>query len=241
MSELTVKISDSGAMRLFVDEHQVGLVQELTVRASSDRPVPAVEVRFPSSSVLAQGTEELRESHRGYLELLRKIPSVVLMSGDEPAGTDSDIILFFLDQATDGGGRTLTQLMQKDNSWFERAHDYIQWMLPTRRRSKYEPGAPVLSDRDIQVFQVRRDLREAYSFGVDRVKRFLELDQMRPAWVRRKDHNHKRITRLIESLMDLGFEERARRVLEQVMRVEKANPEVIDPEAVEHWRKACVR
>jgi Opioid growth factor receptor (OGFr) conserved region len=241
MSELIVKISDSGAVRLFVDDHQVGLVQELTVRASTDRPVPAVEIRFPSSSTMAQSSEGLQESLRSYLELLRKIPSVVLMSGDEPTGTDSRIILYFLDQAVDGGGRTLTQAMQKDNSWFERTHDCIQWMLPTKRESKYEPAEPVLSDRDIQVFQVRRDIREAYSFGVDRVKRFLELDQMRPVWVRKKDHNHKRITRLLESLMDLGFEERARRVLEQVLRIERANPDTIDPEAVEHWKGACAR
>jgi hypothetical protein len=241
MSELTVTISDKGDVKVFVDGSQVGLIQELTVRASSERPIPAVEVRFPPSSVIEASTEGVKEAHEGYLNLLRKIPSVVLMSGDEPAGTDSEIILYFLDQAKDGGGRTLTQVMQKDNSWFERTHDHIQWMLPTRRRSKYEPSAPVLTDRDVQVFQIRRDLREAYSFGVDRVKRFLELDQMRPVWVRKKDHNHKRISRLIESLMDLGFEERARRVLEQVLRIERANPDIIDPEAVEHWKKACVR
>jgi hypothetical protein len=241
MSELTVSISDRGEVKVFVDGLQVGLIQELTVRAAVDRPMPAVEVRLPKSSIIEASGEAVRDAHKGYLELLRRIPSVVLMSGDEPTGTDSEVILYFLDQAVDGGGRTLTQVMQKDNSWFERAHDYIQWMLPTRRRSKYEPSAPVLTDRDIQVFQVRRDLREAYSFGVDRVKRFLELDQMCPVWVRRKDHNHKRISRLIESLMDLGFEERARRVLEQVLRIERANPDIIDPEAVEHWKQACAR
>lgn len=241
MSELIVTVSDKGDVKVFVDGSQVGLIQELTVRAGSERPIPTVEVRFPSSSVIAAFSEGVKEAYEGYMSLLRKIPSVVLMAGDEPAGADSEIILYFLDQARDGGGRTLTQVMQKDNSWFERTHDHIQWMLPTRRRSKYEPNAPVLTDRDVQVFRVRRDLREAYSFGVDRVKRFLELDQMRPAWVREKDHSHKRITRLIESLMDLGFEERAQRVLEQVLRVDRANPGVIDPGAVEHWKRACVR
>ncbi len=241
MSELTVKISDSGVMRLFVDDNQIGLIQDLTVRASSDRLSPVVEVRFPPESVMIQSSLELQKSHIDYMQLLRKIPSVVLMDGEEPSGPDSEIVQYFLDQAKDGGGRTLAQVMQKDNSWFERTHDFIQWMLPTKRPSQHEPSAPVLTEKDVQVFQIRRDLRESYSFGVDRVKRFLQLDQVRPFWVRPRDHNHLRITRLIESLRDLGFEERAGRVLEQVLRVDKMNPDIIDRETVGYWKKACGR
>lgn len=240
MSELKITVSDTGVVKVFVDDQQIGLVQELTVRASTDRPAPAVEVRFPSKEVMS-ASSTMPKAHEEYLELLRRIPSVVLMSGDEPSGPDSDIIQFFLDVGRDGGGRTLTQVMQQDDSWLERTHDYVQWILPTRRKSKYEPDAPVLTDRDVQVFAVRRDLREAYSFGVARMKRFLQLDQMQPSWVRRRDHNHKRISRMIESLMDLGFEERANRVLDQVLRIDSMSPDVVDREAVEHWRKACGR
>jgi len=239
MSELVIRVSDTGHIRAEVDGESVGLIQGIAIQAGSERAT-AVEVRFPRRE-LVEGSEALRSAHASYVELLRRIPSVTAMNGEEPAGPDSDIVQFFLDQGRDGGGRTLTQVMQKDNSWFERTHDYVQWLLPTRRRSQYEPSAPVLTDRDVQVFQVRRDLREAYSFGVDRMKRFLELDQMRPFWVRRRDHNHKRISRLIESLMDMGLEERARRVLEQVLRADSSNPGEIDPEAVSHWKQACER
>ncbi len=239
MSELVLKVSEDGKVRVLVDDEVVGLIQELSLRAGAERRTE-VEVRFPKNEVI-QSSDVLRPQHAAYMELLRRVSSVTVMNGEEPAGADSDIVQFFLDQGRDGGGRTLTQVMQKDNSWFERNHDFVQWLLPTRRRSKYEPSAPVLTDRDVQLFQVRRDLREAYSFGVDRMKRFLELDHMRPFWVRRKDHNHKRISRLIESLMDMGLEERARRVLEQVLRAESANPGEIDPEAVEHWKRAIGR
>ncbi len=68
--------------------------------------------------------------------------------------------------------------------------------------------------------------------------RFLKLDQMCPFWVRAKDHNHKRISRLISSLTDLGFQEKAERTLQQILQVERSNPGVVDPAAVEHWKKA---
>jgi hypothetical protein len=239
MSELRITISDTGMMKLFVDGDQIGLVADLVVRHNSERRMPSVEIQFPKS-VIAQ-SEKLTEAHGRYLELLRKIPAVVLVDCEEPAGADSPLVLYFLGTGTDGAGRTLSQVMSKDDSWHERTHDHIQWMLPTRRRSQHEPGAPVLTDADVQTFRARRDLRETYSFAVDRFKKFLRLDQMCPPWVRPRDHNHKRITRLLESLRDLGFEERAARVLEQVLRIDVMNKGVIDRESVDYWKKALAR
>lgn len=218
-----------------VDGEPIGVLQEVTFRKTAE-DMPEVTFRFPPESVMRQ-SEELAAQYDKCVSLIHRIPWAVVTNGDELAA-DSAILSYFLGTGTDAAGRTLSQVMAKDDSWYERSHDFVQWMLPTRKRSKYDPGAPVLTDDDVRAFHARRDVRETYSFAVDRVKKFLELDKMRPKWVRAKDHNHKRISRLIESLRDLGFQERAERVLEQVLRVDGLNPDVIDRESVEYWRKA---
>lgn len=236
--ELVISVSDVAGVRtqVTVDGEPIGILQEVTFRKTA-ADLPEATFRFPPESVIRQ-TPELQASYDKHVAALRRIPWAVITNGDELAA-DSEIVQYFLGVGTDAAGRTLAQVMAKDNSWFERGHDFVQWMLPTRRRSQYEPGTPVLTDDDVRAFHSRRDLRETYSFAVDRFKKYLELDQMRPGWVRAKDHNHKRISRLIESLRDLGFQERAERVLEQALRVVKLNPGVIGEEAVEYWRRSA--
>lgn len=225
--------------RVTIDGEPIGILQEITFRNTADG-LPEATFRFPPESVIRQGSPHLVESYDKYVSLIRQIPWAVVANGDELAA-DSEIVRFFTGSGADGIGRTLSYMMSKDDSWFERTHDYVQWMLPTRKRSQYEPSAPTLTDDDIRAFQTRKDLRESYSFAVDRMKKFLELGQMRPRWVRPKDHNHKRISRMIESLRDLGFQERADRVLEQVLHIVKLNPGVVDETAIGFWKKASAK
>lgn len=233
--ELTISVSDVAGVttKVSVDGEPIGLLQEVTFRKTAEG-LPEATFRFPPESFLRQN-EAAAAAYEKHAALLRRIPWAVVVNGSNPVA-DSEIVRYFLGTGKDSGGRTISQVMAKDNSWFERSHNFIQWMLPTR--SRYEPGGPVLTDEDVRAFGSRRDLRDAYSFAVDRFEGYLRLDQVRPGWVRAKDHNHKRVSRLIESLRDLGFRERAEGVLERVLRIDDLSPGVIDREAVEYWKKA---
>ncbi len=236
---LEISVDELGAVQVSVRGEKVGLIQELSFRASSEPGDLEAVFRFPPDAVF-DASPGLQEAHGRYVGLLDGIQWASVAKAEGEA-EDSPLVKYFLGTGTDGAGRTLAAVMAKDDSWHERSHDAVQWMLPTRRPSEYELDAPTLTEQDVRTFAARRDLREIYLFAVDRMSRFLELDRMCPSWVRPKDHNHKKIARMIRSLSELGFRERASRVLEQVLTIDRSNPGVVDPVSVEFWKKAYGR
>ena len=51
------------------------------------------------------------------------------------------------------GGYSLEQVLAWDNHMWECCHDFIQWTFPTRKRSAYQPDAPILTDEDIKIIR----------------------------------------------------------------------------------------
>lgn len=239
MKELSVLVDQNGTVKVSVDGEKVGLLQDFSLAASADSAggVARAVFRFPSEETIASGSDGLRESAARSITLARSVPWATVEFGDSVV-EESPLIRYFSDSGTDGRGRTLSHIMSRDDSWFERDHDFVQWMLPTRRVSQHEPSSPVLSDTDASAFAARKDLRERYSFALDRFESFLGLDRMRPQWVRERDHNHKRISRMLESMRDLGFVERAAKTYGRIMHIVKLNPGVVAPSALEYWKRS---
>jgi len=237
--DLQISVTGEGALtRVTVNGQPLGLLHDLSFRARKSGQ-PELVLRFPPESVLSR-SPELAEQRDKYAQLVSGVPWITVESEEEEAAEDSPLSLYMIGVGTDAAGRTQDQVVGKDDSWLERTHDYVQWLLPTRRRSLHEPGAPRLTDADVKAFASRRDMRERFSFVVDRYERFLQLDRMAPFWLRNKDHNHLRMTRMLESMRDLGMHERAGRTLGKIMAVVNANPGRVEPQAVEFWKKAVV-
>ena len=105
-------------------------------------------------------------------------------------------------------------------------HDYIQWVFPTRQPSGVNPFAPVVTDATAKAFADDPSLRERLRAALDRMLSFyglrravdrIEIDPARfrsraPTWLHAGNHNHLRLTRIIDSLAQLGLEEEARRL-----------------------------
>ncbi len=241
MKELAIQVSEEGVLRVILDGRQVGLLQELSVYAGTDGNT-SVRLKFPPKSVTDRLGEESRRVLEENISSLEGIPWVELERGSSPAAALSPLLAYIEGTGRDSSGMTMDQVLEKDPSWYERSHDFVQWLLPTRRRSLYEPGAPTLTDDDLRAFRVRSDLQRRYLRGASRMERFLGLQNGqggRPSWVRDRDHNHKRISRLLESLRDLGFQDRADQVLAAVMGVATEFPGVINAESVEFWKRAA--
>lgn len=102
-----------------------------------------------------------------------------------------------------GGNHELTfdELLQQDDVWLEKAHDYIQWLFPTQGASDYNKEAPLVKQADINKLP-----KEKMFQALNRFRSFLEGTK---EWKNKKDHNQKRITRILDSLIFRGLEDEA--------------------------------
>ena len=111
-----------------------------------------------------------------------------------------------------------------DDDRLEAVHDYIQWVFPTRRPSGFNAAAPLVTRATIEAFAsdpaLRDGLRRASSPA--RVLRLpaarwrrggrIEIDPARfetrrRVWLHPGNHNHLRLTRIMQSLSELGLPE----------------------------------
>jgi hypothetical protein len=90
---------------------------------------------------------------------------------------DSQLIRFYRGLAKDPAGRSIDQIWQMTAEELEENHDFIQWLFPLPQRSKYNPKAPVLSQKDIDTFIQDKVLRERVRKSYWLMLRFLGFTQ----------------------------------------------------------------
>ena len=135
----------------------------------------------------------------------------------------SDPVVSFYSGGLDASGRRLAEILAWDDERLEAVHDYIQWVFPTRQPSGVNPWAPLVTDETIRTFESGADLRDQLRRALHRMLAFyglisrgarIEIDAARfPArarvWLQPGNHNHLRLTRIIDSLVTLGLREEA--------------------------------
>jgi hypothetical protein len=173
--------------------------------------------------------------------------------------TDDAVVAFYSGGA-DSNGRTLAELWSWSDERLEAAHDYIQWMFPTVQPSAVNPFAPLVSRQSIQAFDTSPRLRDRLRQSLDRMLSFyglrrvtapdradrIEIDPAGFAnraanWLHPGNHNHLRLTRMMESLHALGLDQDARALqrclLEDIC--EGPGRGRVTSRTVEFWRRAC--
>jgi hypothetical protein len=164
-----------------------------------------------------------------------------------------DPIVAFYHGARDGSGRTLTEILSWSDDRLEAVHDYIQRVFPTRQPSGVNPDAPLVTDATAAAFAADPVLRDRLRGALDRLLTFyglrrtegrIEIDRARFArrsrlWLRPDNHNHLRLTRIMQSLSALGLRAEAaalqRCLLEEV---EPARTGAVSVRTVGFWRDA---
>jgi hypothetical protein len=141
-----------------------------------------------------------------------------------PSPHGGDRIVSFYQGGRDDAGRTLADILAWSDDRLESVHDYIQWVFPTRQPSGVNPSAPLVTDATAQAFAADSGLRERLHQALDRMLVFyglryrgraIEIDQGRfplrsRVWLRPNNHNHLRLTRIMQSLAELGLASDAR-------------------------------
>ena len=139
-----------------------------------------------------------------------------------------DLVVAFHRGGPDDCGRTLDDIVGWPDDWLETTHDFIQWMFPTRRPSGVNASAPLVTDETAAAFAAEPALRQTLERSLDRMLAFygltrsvsgdavrVDIDparfQARAAnWLRPNNHNHLRLTRIMDSLASLGLTADAR-------------------------------
>jgi hypothetical protein len=138
-----------------------------------------------------------------------------------------------------------------DDSHLESIHGYLTWWFPTRKQAVSADWEPITDD-EIRLFKEDPELRKRLLKSFYRILRFygLEIDAASPtlrirragnyeertaAWVTPGNHNFRRISRILQSLVLLGFRDAATLFLEALMEVFYENRNVIGAETCGFW------
>lgn len=143
--------------------------------------------------------------------------------------------VFLAGHGTDAAGRTLDAVLAMDDRDLERRHDFIQWLFPLPRPSGAVPGAPVMDEATRAALAadpaVGANLRRALA----RMSAFLRAGDR---WLAPHDHNHLRISRMIESLTLLGLPAEAGAFHAEVLARNAAAGSPVSGTSLAHWVRA---
>jgi hypothetical protein len=171
--------------------------------------------------------------------------------------TVSDAIVNFYSGGRDSEGRTLADILTWNDDRLEAVHDYIQWVFPARQPSGVNPFAPLVTDETAAAFADDLVLRDRLRLAFDRMLTFyglqrrggrIEPDPSRFAlrsrvWLRPGNHNHLRLTRIMQSLAALGLEADARALQRCLLEDIAGGPEGdnVTKRTSEFWKSALDR
>ncbi len=140
----------------------------------------------------------------------------------------ADRVVGFYSGGLDDRGRTLQEIWTWSDEELEQVHDYIQWVFPTPQPSGVNPSAPLVTPETTRAFHERPELRRALGHSLDRMLAFYgfrrgamadllrietapeRFPERAPHWLWPGNHNHLRLTRILQSLSSLGLTDEAR-------------------------------
>jgi hypothetical protein len=169
-------------------------------------------------------------------------------------------------KGTDAHGRTLDQILGWNDDQLEYSHNYIQTIFPLPEESGFGHTAPVVDEETMLIISQSPELQSNLLRALKRMLAFygfdakdkpisgssdndvshLDITPMRNCergfsrWVKRIDHNHLRITRIIRSLRVLGLPDAAKDLFDALMEVYETRS-VIGSTSVAFWTRAMER
>lgn len=159
----------------------------------------------------------------------------------------SKIIDFYLEKDTDCEGRTLSEIWQCRDDWFETTHNYVQWLFPLADLSNFNEDAPILTEEDIALFKSNLTLATNLVSSFFRFLKFLGLEYKNDKVIKAENyrdvmfvypnHNWFRISRVLKSLKILGQHKYALTFFEflETMHIMEQN---VTENTFQHWKEA---
>ncbi len=159
------------------------------------------------------------------------------------------LLTFYLDQSPDHAGRFLHDLWAFSLEELEYHHDFIQWLFPLDTPSPVNPDAPTLDPQTIAAFrgspQHKQNLLHSFDlmlhfYGLGRVNgaviRADNFSARTPNWLRKGNHNHLRLTRILRCLHLLGLEEDSAALLKCLIHIANDFPGAVTLTTLNFWQ-----
>ncbi|KAI4125866.1 MAG: hypothetical protein LQ338_004031 [Usnochroma carphineum] len=167
--------------------------------------------------------------------------------------------------SADARGRKLNNILAWSDGRLEWSHDYIQILFPLPERSPINPSAPAINEQTFSAFRSRPEWQDRLRDSLVRMLNFYgfvlrqrqspgqaenngwevrpgpNFSQASPNWLKRFDHNHLRITRIIRSCRVLGLEDEVKAFYVALIRVAEENQGVISQKSLMFWQRAAER
>ena len=138
-------------------------------------------------------------------------------------------------EGADGRGRSVREILAFADRDLEIHHDWVQWLFPLPTRSAAVPGSPVLAPDEIAAIRADPRARETLERGAERMLAFYRDTRF---WLAPYDHNHLRITRILQSLRLLLGMPAARSFHASILRLLDAGGAPVNPTSLRYWRGA---
>ena len=172
--------------------------------------------------------------------------------------TSLPIISFYSSQnpSLDYQGRSLDEILAYNDFTLEIEHDYIQILFPLPEPSPFNYYATTIDAPTAKAFRENIDVRSNLRRALARMLAFYGFDYQPdtltivPAskpnaafrnWVKRFNHNHLRITRILRSLRTLGLASEAQALLDALLKVNEMMPGKLGQTSLMFWRRAAER
>jgi hypothetical protein len=166
------------------------------------------------------------------------------------------IVDFYKGTGTDHRGRSLEDVWSFSFDELEAVHDFIQWLFPTVKASAFNPWAPVLDERSIAELRGLPDLPDRLHRSLDVMLAFYGLERTiadggtvireastfedrGPHWWGAGNHNHLRLTRIIDSLRLLGLGQEAVALESCLREARRRHPTGISDTTARYWAAAA--
>lgn len=153
----------------------------------------------------------------------------------------SDILDFYSDPAK------VQEVLNQSDEWWEKTHDFIQWIFPLPEPSRFNPDAPIATPEDYQKLLTHYDAqifdlvdRFLYFLGLKRNPKGIVRQENYSWWIQNNNHNYLRVTRCIRFLTLCGFEDLALEILIYLRELFQEHPKEIGQRTMLFWYDAYV-
>lgn len=165
-----------------------------------------------------------------------------------------EILKFLRGELANIRGITLTEMQDFPFGKKEKQHDYIQWMFPTKDISEQQEGAGGPAINDDFIAKLNKDVvaienakksfsRMLYFYGLQydgtTISKSNTFEDRASKWCPGNyNHNHSRITRILESLKHFGLKKESAAFFDCLKKLWLEKPERFTNETMEkHWCK----
>ena len=164
----------------------------------------------------------------------------------------SKIVDFYINSGLSADGLTLADMLAKSDEEIETSHIWVQWIFPLNETSNYNVDAPVVIAEDIVALRSNAG-HNSYHRSVLRFMSFYGMvfsegmlvpgkrfEQISAGWLKKDNHNLKRITRIIRCAVLLKLNSAAKKISAGFIAL-KENPFGVvnlEPETLKYWADA---